>query len=161
MSRRRLPILLAVAVAMTIAPTLSGCSVQGLVSQATGGKVDVGGTTLPKGFPSTVPLVSGMVQTAAAFGGSKSKVWNVTIRVSGISVYDQIAAKLEAAGFAAKVQTGTSKDPSRTGIFTNSTYQVLVVVAQIEKGWSANYTVSNVDAAHPSAPPSPVSLPSS
>jgi hypothetical protein len=154
MSRRRLPLVAALVVSLALAPALSGCSVQGIVNQVSGGKVDIGGNTVPKDFPKEVPLVSGKIVTAAALGDSKARIWNVTITVPGIATFDEISAKLEAAGFASQVATGSNSDTAKSGIFLGPKYQVLLVVAKTDKTWSANYTVSNADTSSPSPTPS-------
>ena len=56
---RRLTVPAALLVALLAGPVLAGCSavnVNEMVKDATGGTVDVGGSTIPEDFPAEVPL---------------------------------------------------------------------------------------------------------
>jgi hypothetical protein len=122
--------------------TACGNPIQGLVDQATGGQVDLGGTEVPKDFPKDVPLASGKVIFGGGFGNDDGKIWNVTIQVSDGNALDGIAAQLTGAGFES-VGEGEATVDSTTGIFSKDPYGILVVVSKDDKdGFIANYTVT-------------------
>ena len=142
MSRIRFTVPLAIALAVVTGPLLVGCSVQNLVHNVTGGNVDIPGKSVPKDFPSEVPLAKGEVILGAAVGGKDGKVWNVTVRVAGASSLDEISQQLQDAGFTVDGTVGNTADGG-TGAFKNDAYGVLVVVSKDGKdGWIANYTVT-------------------
>jgi hypothetical protein len=67
--RRRIAIPLALVLAVSSVPLLTGCfgnPIQGAIKAATGGKVDLGGGSLPKDFPSSVPGYRFRAATPAA-----------------------------------------------------------------------------------------------
>ena len=134
-----------IVLALLAAPALSGCSVQNLVHEVTGGKVDVGGNKVPSDFPTAVPLVKGDVVFGARGKGDKGDtVWNVTIKTSATTTFADIKGEFEGEGFEAGNIGGESNDAG-TATFTNGAYSALVAFAKDDKGnWIANYTVSNV-----------------
>ena len=144
-SRKRVTVVVALAIALAVTPALSGCSViKGVIEQQTGGSVDLGGKSIPKDFPTAdVPLVDGEVIYGAGIKSSDGQVWNVTIKVADISAFDTIKSKLEGAGFTATDGvSGTTSDGS-TGVFQSDKYGVVVVVTKDPKeGAVANYTVT-------------------
>lgn len=133
---------LALALAFGVMATLSGCGVHDLVKNVTHGNVDLGGKSVPSDFPrSEVPLVSGQVIYGASVGSSDGRVWNITIRVSGADAMDEITGQLTGAGFTETMHSKT--DTGATASFTKTPYTVLIVVAKdADKGWVANYTVT-------------------
>jgi len=152
--RRRIVTPIAIAIAVVIAPTLSGCfgmmgnPIQGVIEGATGGNVDLGGTDVPKGFPTAeVPLYSGDIVTGIALGNADAKIFNVVVKVPDASALDQISTQLEAAGFSAGGSFSASSEDGGTAMFSSSSWSVLVVVSSDNTdGWTANYTVTSVTA---------------
>ncbi len=133
----------AILVAIVATPVLSGCSVQSLVENATGGQVDIGGKSVPKNFPTQVPLIDGDVVYGGGLGSGEGQVWNVTIKVADLAAFKTIAASLTDAGFTAPVSGSGEIDGGAGGAFENDKYGVLVVVAGDSKnGFVANYTVT-------------------
>ena len=148
-ARRRLTVPLAIVAAAATLPLLTGCfgnPIQGLVKAATGGKVSVGGGSLPSDFPSAVKVASGKIDSGIALGTGKKEVWNVSIEVSGAGSVQDISSQLKAAGFTVQ-GTGTASSSSDAGglLATNKTYTVLVGVAKADGKWIANYTVGQGD----------------
>lgn len=142
-STKRYAVTLAIALTVLVGPALSGCSVQNLVQNATGGQVDIGGKSVPKDFPRDVPLAAGDVILGGSVGAGANKVWNVTISVTGASAFDDIATQLTGAGFAHEGVVGGSTAAGGTGTFQNDKFGVLVVVSKNgDKGWFVNYTVT-------------------
>jgi hypothetical protein len=143
MNRSRITVPLAIVLALLAGSALTACSVQNIVHNVTGGNVDIPGKSVPKDFPSEVPLAKGEVLLGAAVGSKDGKVWNVTIKVAGASSLDEISQQLLAAGFTADRTLGGSTADGGTAALKNGTYGVLVVVSKDGKdGWIANYTVT-------------------
>lgn len=145
MPRKRFIVPAALVLALSITPVLTACGgnpIQNIVQNATGGKVDLGGKSLPKDFPSEVPLTKGDVIFGAGIGNDKGKIWNVTIKVSDVNELEAIKGQLKSAGFESQAAGDASGDAT-TGLFTKDPYGVLVVVSTDDKnGVIANYTVT-------------------
>ena len=138
---KRITVPVALAIALLAGPALAGCSVQNLVHDVTGGKVDVPGKSVPKDFPSAVPLASGEVLSGAAVGDAKSKIWNVTVRVKDSSAIDDVFTALTSAGFTCKTVTETTADG---GALVGDKGKINVAVVEVTdgKGFVLNYTVT-------------------
>ncbi|MEX1077723.1 MAG: hypothetical protein WED09_01265 [Homoserinimonas sp.] len=136
----------AIAACLLIAPAVSACSfnpVESAIEQATGGNVDIGGTTVPDDFPGEVPLIDGEVTSAFAAGEPPERVWNVTFSVADASAREAIRAEMEAAGFTSDLDEAAIGDITG-GMYSNGTYSVLIVVAEDgDGGWAASYTVAS------------------
>lgn len=145
---RRMPRLASALVAATlllgVAPALAGCSViEGIIEQQTGADVELGGNTVPADFPAEVPLASGeVINGSAATGANGERVWNVLLRVADPDAPATISAQLEGAGFGAPDGVGGVGEQGGTLAFANGTYVVNVLLAKIDGGWTANYTVA-------------------
>lgn len=142
--QRRLSAAVLIVMALGIAPALSGClsdPIGGLVEQATGGQIDVGGAEIPEGFPAEVPLVSGEVQFGIAAGTGDSRGFNVTILAGADSPLKTIERELDDAGFDIQLQ-GSGASGEGTVIFTSTTFSGGVIVAMTDSGYTANYTVA-------------------
>lgn len=139
----------ALVLALALTPTLSGCSgenpIGGIVEQATGGKVSLGGKSIPEGFPSEVPVAAGDVQFGIAAGEGDSRGYNVTILTGSDSPLDAIEADFAAGGFESQVQA-SGADGAGTVIFSSDAWNVAVIVASTDEGYTANYTVAPVGA---------------
>lgn len=149
MARIRLAAPIAIVLALGMTPALAGCfgnPVETIIEGATGGEVDLGGTSIPDGFPAEVPVIDGEILFGGGIGSGADKIYNVTVRVSDGTVLEQISADLEAAGFVSQADLG---DASGGGTFigSNDTWGVLVVVSEDgTNGWVANYTVTPASA---------------
>ena len=97
--------------------TLSGCfsspieglvkdGIGGVIKEATGADVALGGKAIPADFPASITVVDGEVE----FGGSAAvdgrKVWTVRLKVSDPNVFEEIQAGLRDAGFEETVSAG-------------------------------------------------------
>ena len=141
---RSLPTILAVATALVLAPTLTGCGgIEGLIEQATGGEVNVSIGSLPDGWPDEIPVIDGEIiggGTAADDDGNPG--WNVTITVENEAAFADIKAQLEDAGFvAAEAGELDGGDTITSGAFANDNYGVFVAVTGSDGNFVANYTV--------------------
>lgn len=139
---------IAIALALAITPALSGCfgnPIESIIEGATGGDVDLGGKSIPDGFPSEVPIVDGEIQFGGSIAEGESKVFNVTVKVTGGSPVDGIKSALEGAGFT--TETEFSGDPNEGGtlIYSSDAWGVLVVVGKDGSDWIVNYTVTSAD----------------
>ncbi|MCU1470098.1 MAG: hypothetical protein JWQ39_1247 [Glaciihabitans sp.] len=142
--RYRVTVPVAIVVALATAPLLTGCfgnPIQGLVKNATGGKVDLGGTSIPADFPSVVPVYKGKVDSALSLGSGKKKIWNVSVEVPDANAMNEIKSELSGAGFTTDLQGNIGKVGASL-ISDNKTYGVAVVLAKSDKGFIANYTVT-------------------
>ena len=141
---KRCTVPIAIAIALLAGPALTGCSVQNLVHEVTGGTVDVPGKSVPKDFPSEVPLASGEVLSGAGVGDAKSKIWNVSVRVTGSTAIDDVLTTLTDAGFDCKTVTPTTADGGAL-VGDKGNTKVAVVVVKDDKGFVLNYTVTKSD----------------
>jgi hypothetical protein len=125
---------------------MMGNPIEGVIEGATGGNIDIGGTSLPSGFPEAdVPLYDGDILAGMALGSDAEKIYNVSIRVPGASAFDEITAQLEGAGFTTDGGFVTNSADGGSAIYSSDTWSVFVVVASDNSdGWTANYTVSTV-----------------
>ena len=141
---KRLAVSAAIALSLILTPALAGCSaVEGIIENATGSQIDLGGQSVPADFPSTVPLASGDVIYGLSAGKDGEKVWNVTIKVSS-GAFDSISAQLTGAGFTL-AEGSKEANKGAGGLFTSDNHGVLVVVSEDgSKGHVANYTVTTV-----------------
>jgi hypothetical protein len=116
--------------------TSGGVSIPGLGSVGTG--------KLPKDFPSDVPVIKGDIVEGMSLGGGSQKVWNVSVKVSGVDAFDTITSELTGAGFTEPDGVGAKDTNGATGAFQGSKYDIAVVVVKSDDktGWVANYTVT-------------------
>jgi len=145
--RKTITTVVALSLALTITPAVAGCSmIGGIIEQQTGGKVDLGGKSIPKDFPTAdIPLAAGEIVYGAGIKGSDGQVWNVTIKVNDGSSFDAIKAQLEGAGLTAADGVGGSNADGGVGTFSNDKYTVAVVVSKDgSNGFVANYTVTTI-----------------
>ena len=148
--RTRLTAIIAVTLALAVGPVLTGCSaVEGIIEQQTGGQVDLGGTTIPDGYPTTeVPLANGDIIFGGSIGSNEGKVFNVTIKVADGNSLDAITAQLEAVGFVSEGTFGGATVEGGTYVAQTDKWGVLVVVSKDPtNGFVANYTVTSSGAA--------------
>ncbi len=144
--RTRVTATVAILSALVLAPTLSGCQViESVVEGATGGDVQIGGTSIPEGFPAEVPVVSGDILNGSSISKNGETVFNVVVKIDDVSVFETIKTDLTDAGFAP--QEGyemVENNGTITGLFNNGTWSVLVAVTtQDVVGTVANYTVTS------------------
>lgn len=142
-TRKRILVPAAIILSLALTPMLSGCGgLQGIVNNATGGKLDLGSSKLPGDFPKDVPVPSDKVIFGIGLGNSDGKVWNVTFQVASKDALTDIDSKMKGAGFA-KDASGDTTTEATTGIYSKDPYGVLVVVSSDDKnGFIANYTVT-------------------
>ncbi|MES2094119.1 MAG: hypothetical protein V4531_09950 [Actinomycetota bacterium] len=138
-SRLRVPIV--IAIALLAAPALAGCSVQTLIRDVSGGKVDVPSKSVPKDFPSEVPLASGEVLTGAGVGDGTSKIWNVSVRAKDNTAIDSVSTTLSSAGFTCTTLTPTTKAGGALAC-DKGNFNVAVVEITDASGFVLNYTVT-------------------
>jgi len=140
MRRRVVSVLL---LAALVAPALGGCvgnPVETLIEQGTGGGVELGGGSVPEGFPAEVPLYDGEIAYAVGVGDGAGRAFNVTVRVPDQAAGEQIRTDLEAAGFT--LIAGTAPDAQGGAVYDGANWGVAVVLTQDGDGWVANYTVT-------------------
>ncbi|MES1170701.1 MAG: hypothetical protein ABUL47_08440 [Leifsonia sp.] len=148
-NRRRIPLIaLAGALALSAPLMLSGCSlVHPPGSHSTGitipGVGSAGSGKLPSDYPTNdVPVISGDVVSGVSLGTGAQEAWSVSIKVSGVDAFDDIASQLTGAGFTQQV--GGKTADGATGLFTKTGYAVEVLLGKSDdkSGYVANYTVT-------------------
>lgn len=136
---------LAAAIALVSTTTLTGCfgnPVEQIIEGATGGDVDLGGNSVPDGFPTAeVPIVDGEILFGIALGDETNKIFNVTVKTDGDAT-ETVRAQLVGAGFTEQMGAQASTDEGSSYAFTNDAWGVLVVIGQVDGAWNANYTVT-------------------
>jgi hypothetical protein len=143
---RRIPATIALLSALALAPALAGCSVvESVVEGATGGDVQIGGPSIPDGFPAEVPVYDGDILNGSSITKNGETVYNVVVKVDDTSVFDTIRTELTDAGFTpAEGYDMVENSGTITGLFGNGTWSVLVAVTtQDVVGTVANYTVTS------------------
>jgi len=143
-SRIAAPVL--IALALLAGPTLAGCSliqnpVENVIEGVTGGEVDLPSTELPDDFPSEVPLYDGEIANTMALGDADAKVYTVSIRVPGTETIDEIVSDFEAAGYTSTI-SGNSAEGSTAAFESDKWSVIVVIVAEGDTGWIAQYAVS-------------------
>lgn len=141
---------IAIALALLITPALSGCfsnPIESIIEGATGGDVDLGGTSLPDGYPaSEVPVIDGPILFGGSIGNDEGRVFNITIKVNGAEAIDQIKSQLEGVGFVSQGEFSGSTAEGGSFIGATDKWGVLVVVAtDNDNGFVANYTVTSAE----------------
>ena len=140
------------AAALVVVIALSGCStIGGLVSDATGGTVNVG-NTVPDDFPSAVPLTDGDVVAAASViePTTNATVWNITI--ASDATLAAVSTALVDAGFGSSADVVANFPAAQAVVgdsvagFTDGTWAVLVGTQDLPTGAVVNYAVTQLPA---------------
>ena len=117
--------------------------IESTIEQVTGGDVEIGGNTVPEGFPAEVPLVPGDVINGSSATKDEHKVWNVTIKVARRRDVRLDRRRARGRGFAPSDGVGAESSDGQTGLFENGSYSVLLsMTTQDVIGTIANYTVT-------------------
>lgn len=152
-TRKIVTLALSGALMLGVAPGLVACStagqlvqdaVGGAVKDATGLDVNLGGKTLPEGFPAEIAIVGGEVSQSGALGLGTEKVWTVGVTVSDLTAgFEEAKTKLLDAGFTA---TAAGAEGLNAGIFSNAAYSVLVTATEDATGKTVTYVVTSLTA---------------
>jgi hypothetical protein len=152
-TRKIVTLALSGALMLGVAPGLVACStagqlvqdaVGGAVKDATGLDVDLGGKTLPEGFPAEIAIVGGEISQSGALGLGTEKVWTVGVTVSDLTAgFEEAKTKLLDAGFTA---TAAGGEGLNAGIFSNAAYSVLVTATEDATGKTVTYVVTSLTA---------------
>ncbi len=147
MSRTLRTAAVATALALLIAPTLTGCfggnPVEQIIEGATGGDVDLPGASLPEGYPSDeVPIVDGEILFGLKIGDGTSVAYNVTVKTSGDPT-EAVRSALLGAGFTEQAEAQVTTAEGTNLVFTSDAWGALVVIGQVDGAWNANYTVTS------------------
>jgi ABC-type glycerol-3-phosphate transport system substrate-binding protein len=115
-------------------------AVEGAVEDAAGSDVDLGGTTLPDGFPSdAVPVIEGEIVYGAGMGG---EAWAVMVKVADRdAAYAEVKQLLTDKGFETTMES--SAEGGAFAIFTSDAYVAQVTVGESgADGIVAQYAVT-------------------
>ena len=139
---------LAAAIALVSTTTLAGCfgnPVETIIEQATGGDVDLGGNSLPDGYPSDeVPIVDGEITFGIKLGDATNQIYNVTLTTGGDPT-DDVRDRLIGAGCTEQTAAQASTNEGTSYVFTTDAWGVLVVIGQVDGVWTTNYTVTSTN----------------
>ena len=134
-----------------VAPGLVACSTAGqlvqdavgdAVKDATGLDVNLGGKTLPEGFPAEIALVGGEIAQSGSLGLGTEHVWTVGVTVSDLTAgFEEAKTKLLDAGFTA---TAAGADGLNAGIFSNAAYSVMLTATEDATGKTVTYVVTSL-----------------
>jgi hypothetical protein len=150
-TRKILTLTLAGVLCVSATPLLVACNpqqlVQGVVENAvkdaSGFEVNLGGTTMPEGFPAEVPVISGEIATGGSLGTETDKAWSVVFTVPDLAAaYEEATGKLLAAGFTSDFDA--TADGASTGMFSNAQYSVVVATTGTGSDNNVSYVVTQV-----------------
>jgi hypothetical protein len=151
-TRKFVTLALSGALMLGVAPALVGCSAEQLVQDAvgnaiqdaTGIDVNVGGKTLPEGFPAEVAIVNGEISLSGGLGLGAEKVWTVGVIVADLTAgFEEAKTKLLDAGFTA---TAAGAEGVNSGLFSNAAYSVLLTAAENGTEKIVTYVVTSLTA---------------
>ena len=139
------------ALMLGVAPGLVACStagqlvqdaVGGAVKDATGLDVNLGGKTLPEGFPAEIALVGGEIAQSGSLGLGTEHVWTVGVTVSDLTAgFEEAKTKLLDAGFTA---TAAGAEGLNAGLFSNAAYSVMLTATEDATGKTVTYVVTSL-----------------
>jgi len=156
-NRSLLTVSLAIVMSVGLTPLLASCAnpIQSLVEQGaqnavkdvTGGNVDLNvdgnGASMPKDWPSDVPVIDGTIQSSIRLGSGDTQTWSVTISVGNADeAWTTIKSDFEGSGFTTDFES-VSSDGSM-GSFSDGQYSAIVSITTDSSGNSATYVVSKV-----------------
>lgn len=143
-----------VALTMGMLFSLSGCMVNpieklvgdgvGEVLKKSGVDVDLknGGASLPKDFPSSVPLASKDILTGASVTVEGKKMWTIRVKASAAAGdYEQIKSQLEAAGFT-ETFSGSGATGATASFEGRDDYTVMLTTAIKKDSTEVSYIVT-------------------
>lgn len=93
--------------------------------------IDLGGKSIPKDFPSQVPLVKGEIVSSGSITSEGDTMYTVQLMVTDPSVFENILADMTKAGF---TEDFTTDGETRMGGFTGHGWGVLVTVGGAGSG---------------------------
>jgi len=152
MTRTRKIITAAIAVALVlgIAPSLAACSplqlvqnaVENAVKDGTGVDVNIGGKTMPEGFPAEVPVISGDIGVSGSLGVGSDQIWTVSFTVPDLAVaYEEATGKLLSAGFSSDFDA--TAEGASTGSFSNASFTAIVTATSDGTIGTITYVVAS------------------
>ena len=130
----------ALSLVLVAALALTGCSaVESAIEGATGGEVDLGGQSIPDGFPTDeVPLTPGDILLGSTGSKDGRTVYNIIVDIDSVDTFPEITTQLTDAGFVAEGDASPT-----SALMSSDLWTVLVVVVdQPPVGAVANYTVT-------------------
>lgn len=140
----------ALALALVAALTLSGCfgnplddlvkdGIGGVVKEATGADLDLGGKSVPADFPGQIPLARGEIGLAAAATVEGRRVWTISMTVSETAAFGDLHSGFLAAGFEENVRSETM------GIYEGHGVNVVVKLTDVKGKLDVAYVVTEKD----------------
>ncbi len=142
---------LALAVGATF--SLSGCfgnPLEGLaqgganeiIKNVTGSDVDLGGQSIPKDFPSQIPVAEGEIEHGGSITVEGSTVWTLRIKSNDPSVFEKTQSAFLAAGFEEGFAT---EGPDGMGGYQGHGYGIVFNVDTVDGEIGVTYVVTESD----------------
>lgn len=151
MNRKVIVFPLAVALGLASVPLLAGCNPAQVIQDAAGNAVkeavkdatgvDIATGSLPEGWPSSVPVVSGEIQQGGSIDLGGGMTYEVSIKVTDTAAaLAEIRQQMSAAGFTADLDEDT--DLLYSGVFSNAEHSVVVTMSKTGKDDTVSYVVA-------------------
>lgn len=150
MNRKVIVFPLAVALGLASVPLLAGCNpaqivadaagnaVQDAVKDATG--VDVSTGSLPEGWPTSVPVVSGDVVAGGSFDTGEGSSYEAVVNIKDVAAATaELKNQMASGGFEATSEM--EADGSFIGNYSNGEWTVAVFIGEAGGQAAATYTV--------------------
>lgn len=130
--------------------SLSGCFgnpledlVQGgageIIKNATGADVDLGGQSIPKDFPSQIPVAEGEIEFGGSMKTDGTRIWTLRIKSNDPSVFQKVQSQLLANGFE---ETFVTEGESAMGGYDGHGYNLVFNVDNIDGEIGVTYVVT-------------------
>lgn len=140
----------ALALAIGATFSLSGCFgnplenlVQGgageIIKNATGADVDLGGQSIPKDFPTQVPVAEGEIELGGSITVDGNTVWTLRIKSKDPMIFEKMQAKFLAAGFE---EGFASQGQGSMGGYEGHGYNIVFNVDAIDGDMGVTYVVT-------------------
>lgn len=140
----------AIALAVGATFTLGGCfgnPIEGLaqgganeiINNGPGEGVELSGQSIPKNFPTQVPLIEGEVASGGALTSEGETMWTVQILANDPNVSEKIQQQMASAGFEGSF---SAVGDDAIGGFEGNEYETLVTVTERDGQISVSYIVS-------------------
>lgn len=133
--------------------TLSGCfgnpleglaqgGVNNIIKEATGADVDLGGKSIPQGFPNQVPVAEGEIEYGGSITSDGETIWTLRIKTNDPDAFTKVQSQLLSSGF----EEGFVTDgESKMGSYEGHGYGLILNMDAIDGSYNLTYLVSTSD----------------
>lgn len=142
-----------IALAFGVTFTVSGCVANPLeqlakggasefLKGATGTDIDLGGKSIPKNFPTQIPVAEGEVEFGGSITSEGSTIWTVRIATQDPAVFTKIQSKFLSSGFE---ESFVTEGETPMAAYEGHGYGVLINVDNQDGAMGVTYVVSELD----------------